>query len=62
MGAFTAAFHGREKKMELHSEQEMQTVVDAVRGVPFSVKGVKRQDTSLLEAECSMKAEFHLDI
>ena len=65
MGAFTAAFHGREKKMELHSEQEMQTVVDAVRGVPFSVKGVKRQDknrspappfiTSTLPQEASRK-------
>ena len=65
MGAFTAAFHGREKKMELHSEQEMQTVVDAVRGVPFSVKGVKRQDknrspappfiTSTLQQEASRK-------
>ena len=65
MGAFTAAFHGREKKMELHSEQEMQTVVDAVRGAPFSVKGVKRQDknrspappfiTSTLQQEASRK-------
>ena len=43
-GAFAAAFYGREKKQELHSEEEVQAVVEAVKAAPFTVKGVKRQD------------------
>ena len=64
-GAFTAAFYGREKKQELHSEAEVQTVVDAVKAAPFTVTGVKRQDktrspappfiTSTLQQEASRK-------
>ena len=64
-GAFTAAFHGREKKQELHSEAEVQAVVDAVKGAPFAVSNVKRQDktrspappfiTSTLQQEASRK-------
>jgi len=63
---FTAAFHGNEKKkMELHSEAEVKTVVEAVRSSPFSVKSVKRSDkkrsasppfiTSTLQQEASRK-------
>ena len=44
LGAFTAAFHGAEKKQELRSEQEVRTVSDAVKAAPFTVKSVKRQD------------------
>ena len=64
-GAFTAAFHGREKKQELHSEAEVQAVVDAVKEAPFAVSNVKRQDktrspappfiTSTLQQEASRK-------
>ena len=64
-GAFTAAFYGREKKQELHSEAEVQAVVDAVKAAPFTVTGVKRQDktrspappfiTSTLQQEASRK-------
>ncbi|WP_295617167.1 type I DNA topoisomerase [uncultured Intestinimonas sp.] len=64
-GAFTAAFYGREKKQELHSEEEIQAVVEAVKAAPFTVKGVKRQDktrspappfiTSTLQQEASRK-------
>ena len=64
-GAFTASFYGREKKMELHSQEEVQTVVDAVRASAFQVKSVKRQDrnrspappfiTSTLQQEASRK-------
>ena len=65
MGAFTAAFYGREKKQELRSEEEVQAVVDAVKAAPFMVSGVKRQDktrspappfiTSTLQQEASRK-------
>ena len=65
LGGFTAQFYGREKKMELHSEQEVSTVLNAVQGSPFSVTGVKRQDksrnpappfiTSTLQQEASRK-------
>ena len=65
LGQFKASFHGREKKMELNSEEEVQTVVQAVQTAPFSVKSVKRQDkqrnpappfiTSTLQQEASRK-------
>jgi len=44
-GVFTAAFHGNERqKMELTSEADVRTVVDAVGNSPFSVHSVKRAD------------------
>ena len=65
LGGFTAQFYGRDKKMELHSEAEVNTVVQAVQGSPFAVTGVKRQDksrnpappfiTSTLQQEASRK-------
>ncbi len=65
LGAFKAQFHGREKKMELHSEQEAQTVMDTVMKGAWSVSRVKRQEknrqpappftTSTLQQEASRK-------
>ena len=65
LGRFKASFHGREKKMELHSEAEVEAVSQAVKAAPFTVKGVKRQDkqrspappftTSTLQQEASRK-------
>ena len=53
------------KKQELHSEEEVRTVSDAVKAAPFTVKSVKRQDktrnpappfiTSTLQQEASRK-------
>ena len=64
-GQFKAAFYGREKKMELHSEEEAGAVLAAVEYAPFTVQGVKRQDkqrnpappftTSTLQQEASRK-------
>ncbi len=65
LGGFQAMFHGREKKMELHSEAEADAVIQAVSGQPFTVSRVKRQDklrnpappftTSTLQQEASRK-------
>ena len=65
LGAFKAQFHGREKKMELHSEAEAQAVMDAVAQGSWSVARVKRQEknrqpappftTSTLQQEASRK-------
>ena len=65
LGQFRAAFYGREKKMDLHSEEEVQAVVSAVQADSFTVQGVKRQDkqrnpappftTSTLQQEASRK-------
>ena len=65
LGSFKAQFYGREKKMELHSADEAQAVVDAVEKGQFSVSRVKRQEknrqpappftTSPLQQEASRK-------
>lgn len=65
VGGFTAQFYGKDKKIDLHSEQEMQEIADAVKDNPFHVSGVKRQDksrspappfiTSTLQQEASRK-------
>ena len=65
LGQFKAAFYGREKKVELHSRDEVDAVAEAVRTAPFTVTGVKRQDklrspappfiTSTLQQEASRK-------
>ena len=65
LGGFQAMFHGREKKLELHSEAEADAVIQAVSGQPFTVSRVKRQDklrnpappftTSTLQQEASRK-------
>ncbi|MCC8123288.1 MAG: type I DNA topoisomerase [Oscillospiraceae bacterium] len=65
LGAFKAAFYGREKKMELKNAQEVAEVESAVQNAPFTVQTVKRQDktrnpsppftTSSLQQEASRK-------
>jgi DNA topoisomerase-1 len=41
--AFSARFYGRDgKKTELHSEAEVNGVIDAVRDEPFKISSVKR--------------------
>ena len=65
LGRFKAAFYGRDKKMELNSEDAVTAVAQAVQAAPFTVRGVKRQDkqrnpappfiTSTLQQEASRK-------
>ena len=65
LGGFQAMFYGREKKMELHSQEEAQAIVAEVSAAPFSVSKVKRQEklrnpappftTSTLQQEASRK-------
>lgn len=65
IGKFKASFHGKDKKMELHSRSEVDAILNAVKGKDFSVKEVKRQDkqrnpappfiTSTLQQEASRK-------
>ena len=65
IGSFQAQFHGRDKKMELHSEAEAQEIIDAVTAGAWSVAKVKRQEknrqpappftTSTLQQEASRK-------
>ena len=45
-GRFKAQFHGREKKMELKSKEQVDQVLDAIKDAPFSVSSLKRQDKS----------------
>ena len=65
LGGFQAMFYGREKKMELHSQEEAEAIVAEVSAAPFSVSKVKRQEklrnpappftTSTLQQEASRK-------
>ena len=65
LGQFKAAFYGKAKKVELHSKDEVDAVMAAVKEAPFTVTGVKRQDklrnpappfiTSTLQQEASRK-------
>ena len=65
VGKFTAQFYGKEKKMDLHSEGEVQAVMEAVKTGAFTVAGVKEQEksrnpappftTSTLQQEASRK-------
>ncbi|MGE4276846.1 MAG: type I DNA topoisomerase, partial [Lawsonibacter sp.] len=64
-GAFKAQFYGRDKKIELHSQQEAEQVIAAVQAGAFRVAKVKRQEknrqpappftTSTLQQEASRK-------
>lgn len=65
-GSIIARFHGTEqKKVDLHSEQEVNTVVDAISKNDFSIKTVKRGEkqrspappfiTSTLQQEASRR-------
>ena len=64
-GSFKTQFYGREKKMELKSQADVDQVLSAIRTAPFSVSKIKRQDknrapappfiTSTLQQEASRK-------
>lgn len=65
-GSFTARFHGKGgKKLELHSKNEVDAVIEAVSAAPFTVKSVKRGEkqrnpappfiTSTLQQEASRR-------
>lgn len=65
-GGFSARFHGKEeKKQELRSEDEVNEVINAVKGDSFVIKNVKRVDrpkspappfiTSTLQQEASRR-------
>ena len=65
-GSFTARFYGKnDKKQELHSEDEVNAVIDAVKDEPFIVNTVKRGEkqrspappfiTSTLQQEASRR-------
>ncbi|NBI10526.1 type I DNA topoisomerase [Colidextribacter sp. OB.20] len=64
-GSFKAQFHGRDKKLELHSQAEAEEVIAAVSKGSWSVARVKRQEknrqpappftTSTLQQEASRK-------
>ena len=63
--SFKTQFYGREKKMELKSQEDVDQVLAAIRTAPFSVSKIKRQDknrapappfiTSTLQQEASRK-------
>ena len=65
IGSFKAQFHGRDKKMELHSQAEAEEIIAAVSQGTWSVSRVKRQEknrqpappftTSTLQQEASRK-------
>ncbi len=65
LGSFKAQFHGREKKMELKSQEQVEEVLAAIQAAPFAVSNIKRQDkhrspappfiTSSLQQEASRK-------
>ena len=45
-GGFRARYYGKDgKKLELHTEQEVNEVVSAVEGKPFAIQSVKRGET-----------------
>ena len=46
IGNFKAAFYGQEKKIDLKNKAEMEEIAAAVKGSPFAVASVKRQDKS----------------
>ncbi len=64
-GSFTARYHGKEKKLELESEQQVDAVLADIEGKEFTVAGVKRTDkkrsaappftTSTLQQDASRK-------
>ena len=64
-GTFTAHYHGKDKKAELHTQAEVQQVIDEAAQGPFTVRTVKRTEkqrqpappfiTSTLQQEASRK-------
>ncbi len=65
LGGFQAEFYGREKRMELTCEEQVQEIMKSVKESSFTVMSVKRQDkhrspappftTSTLQQEASRK-------
>lgn len=65
LGGFKAQFYGREKKIELKNQEQVEEIVGAISQAPFAVTGIKRQDktrspappfiTSTLQQEASRK-------
>ncbi|MCI8478241.1 MAG: type I DNA topoisomerase [Oscillospiraceae bacterium] len=65
VGQFQAAFYGRDKRIELKTETDVDVVANAIQTAAFSVSAVKRQDkqrnppppftTSTLQQEASRK-------
>lgn len=64
-GKFTAHYHGESKKRELHSQEEVDEILQDVENAPFVVSAVKRSEkkrtpappfiTSTLQQEASRK-------
>ena len=64
-GSFAAHYHGEDKKRELNSEAEVDTIIHDIEGQPFTVTGIKRAEkkrtaappfiTSTLQQEASRK-------
>ena len=64
-GKFTAHYHGEGKKRELHSEEEVDQILQDIQSAPFQVSTVKRSEkkktpappfiTSTLQQEASRK-------
>ncbi len=64
-GSFAARYHGKEKKIELESEKQVDAVLADIEGREFTVAGVKRADkkrsaappftTSTLQQDASRK-------
>lgn len=64
-GTFIGRYHGEEKKRELHSQQEVQEIIDDIAGKSFTVQSIKRTEkkrtppapfiTSTLQQEASRK-------
>ena len=65
LGRFKAHFHGREKKIELKTQEQVEGILAEIDQAPFTVTGIKRQDksrapappfiTSTLQQEASRK-------
>ena len=62
LGQFKASFYGREKKVELNSEAEVNAVMEAVKNAPFAVTGVKRQDKQRNPAPLQQEASRKLNM
>ncbi len=65
LGSFKTQFYGREKKIELKNQEQVEGILGEIKNAPFTVSGIKRQDknrapappfiTSSLQQEASRK-------
>ncbi len=65
LGRFKTHFYGRDKKIELKNQEQVEGILAEIADAPFSVSGIKRQDksrapappfiTSTLQQEASRK-------